>query len=259
MAFISILLQAAPAEVLSEQGKSIEVLQGQVDFLQLMVYVLIGVLAVIVVVAIYILKRLLILQANTDKEQNLRLRDLEKRLNERISSTTKDVARLNDSVETLKIDQTRVAQQTARQLQEKTKNGGYADMLNRQAASTTDLNSQSRQNPLSQQQATKLAEVVKFFSLQEMDDGHVGVLERRLVNDDTLAWFRMTINGNNATFEVNQKAVSNILADIPQMRNYTNQFDPLPGATGIKTLVPGRMRKEGKSWVVTDKVTIKLV
>lgn len=242
---ICILIQSTSAEVVSELSEKVEVLERLLSKQQILIYILFGLIVLFVAVLFFIVKRILNLQIETDRTQNLRLQEIEQKLQDSLASANNNVNVLKDQVESLKRTQTRTIE-ASRQPQPMTSQANQASTQNSQRSSSSSNIGTTPQN------------VVKYFSLQQGEGVQLSVLDRHLVDDSSMAWFKMTISGNNATFEINQNSVSSILADIPQLHSYTNPFDSVTNPSQILTVRPGQMRKEGKSWIVTQKITIKL-
>lgn len=97
----------------------------------------------------------------------------------------------------------------------------------------------------------------KYFMMQAAGS-RLSVTDR-LLKDDNRGWFRMDFNGNNATYQINETAASQILEDVATLKIFVKDFDILGNASSIKTIKPGRMERQGNEWVVTEKTTIKLV
>lgn len=97
----------------------------------------------------------------------------------------------------------------------------------------------------------------KYFMLQELN-GQLLVRDRNL-KTDPIGWFVMEIQGERATYDINPKMIPSILADLSTMRLCANDFESKPNASSIRTVKKGVLRKEGQSWVVTEKITITLV
>lgn len=253
----SILLQAASAEVLSELTQRLEDLEVQAGTQQLLIYILLGILVVFLLVSFFIVKRLLILQSDIDNKQTERIGAIEKKINSLITTTNNNLGKMNDQMDILKKKQDMVP--TSPQ-QQSVHSGGYADMIRQQNSSgQVSQSQQNNRGSISNQETNQPTKMVKFFSLQEGQGSQLSVLERHLVDDGSMAWFKMTITGDTASFEINPNAVGSILSDIPQLHSYAQPFDSPQNPTRVLTVRPGKMRKDGKSWIVTDKINVKLV
>lgn len=253
----SLLLQAASAEMLSELTQKLEDLEIQVGTQQLLIYILLGVLVSFVLVAFFIVKRLLILQSDIDTKQTERIGAIEKKINVLITTTNNNLGKMNDQMDILKKKQDSI--QTTSQSQS-AYYGGYTDKLRQQnSPGQVSQPQQSNRGSNSNQETNQPTKMVKYFSLQEGQDSQLSVLERHLVDDGSMAWFKMTITGDAASFEINPNAVVSILSDIPQLHSYAQPFDSPQNPTRVLTVRPGKMRKDGKSWIVTDKINVKLV
>ena len=254
----SVSIQTALNNVLSELPK-IESLKEQVGSLeeqinnqQFLIYVLFGLLVVLLLVSFLFVKRLLKEQMDIDKRQNARLSEIEKQFNIRIKNASDDVNKLSEQMDILKQKQER--QSVISQQQTPVK--GFSGQ--QQASNPSSQAQQGFGGTNTNTGSPSPQKMVKFFSLQEGQGSQLSVLERHLVDDGSLAWFKMNINGNTATFEINPNATVSILSDIPQLHSYATPFDSIQNPTRVLTMRPGQMRKDGKSWIVTEKITIKL-
>lgn len=253
----SLLLQAASAEMLSELTHKIEDLETLVDTQQLLLYILLGIMVVFLLVAFFIVKRLLILQSDVDKKQTERIVLIEKKVNTLITTTNNNLGKLNNEMDILKKKQDSISVIPQSQ---STHSGGFADMFRQQSSSgQVSQPQQSNRDSYSNQELNQHSKTVKYFSLQEGQGSQLSVLERHLVDDGSMAWFKMIITGDTASFEINPNAAGSILADIPQLHSYAQPFDSTQNPSRVLTIRPGKMRKDGKSWIVTDKITVKLV
>ena len=253
----SLLLQAASTEMLSELNQKLEDLEMQVGNQQLLIYILFGALVAFVLLAFFIVKRLLILQSDIDKKQTERIGAIEKKINALITMTKNNLGEMNNQMDILRKKQDSIPMTSQSQ---SAHSGGYADMLRLQNSSgQVSQPQQSNRGSNSNQETSQPTKMVKYFSLQEGQGNQLSVLERHLVDDGSMAWFKMTITGDAASFEINPNAVGSILSDIPQLHSYAQPFDSPQNPTRVLTVRPGKMRKDGKSWIVTDKINVKLV
>ena len=246
----NVLSELPKIESLEEQVGSLE---EQVNSQQFLIYVLFGLLAVIMLASFLFVKRLLKDQIDTDKRQNVRLSEIEKQFNIRFKNASDDVNKLSEQMDILKQKQER---QTVSSQQPQTPSRGFPGQ--QQASNSSYQTQQGIGVTNSNTGSTSPQKMVKYFSLQEGQGSQLSVLERHLVDDGSLAWFKMNINGNTATFEINPNATVSILSDIPQLHSYATPFDSIQNPTRVLTMRPGQMRKDGKSWIVTEKITIKL-
>lgn len=102
----------------------------------------------------------------------------------------------------------------------------------------------------------------KYFSLSQNTDGTLFVAERKLKDDSSKSWFYMSLAPGQAEaeFYINEQVTDSILADIPTLRLCTgNAFDARPQASRIRVSKPGKIRKEGQYWMVTEKIEIELI
>lgn len=246
----NVLSELPKIESLEEQVKSLE---EQVNNQQLLIYVSIGLIVVLMLTTFLFIKRLLKEQIETDKRQNARLAEIEKQINIRFKNANDDVNKLSEQMDILKQKQEKQSLMSQRQqvpTRESTgqQHANYSSFQTQQGIGGTSANT-STMPP---------QKMIKYFSLQEGQGSQLSVLERHLVDDESLAWFKMNINGNTASFEINPNATGSILSDIPQLHSYATPFDSVQNPTRVLTVRPGQMRKEGKSWIVTEKITVKL-
>lgn len=188
-------------------------------------------------------------QEERDVEQDRKLKELAKKLNKTLEDTS---SALDRKVKDLQDDNARMAAQQKQQA-----SANNAQKTNQSDPSShTAGNSSSNDNKVKQQPAQQPKSVVKYFMLNEIG-GRLLARERNL-KDDPVSWFRMEINGNRATYDINRKMLGEILSDMATLRICTKDFESKSGARDIVTQKQGTMEKTGTDWIVTEKLAIKL-
>jgi len=253
----SLNTQVISPDNLSEMTEKLETLGAQVEAQQFFIYILFGILAIFLLAAFFLVKRFVALQYETDKKQNDRLVKIENHFNVKVKENNGDLISLNEEFQALK-----------KKLEKITVVSQVHSARPESIYPSSALSQKPESNPYQQRSTVSEAytnvasstpvNIIKYFSLQEGQGNSLSVLERHLVDDSSMAWFKMNITGNTATFEINQNAVRNILADIPQLHRYALPFDSVQNPSRVETVRVGQMRKDGKNWIVTEKITVKL-
>lgn len=103
--------------------------------------------------------------------------------------------------------------------------------------------------------------VKKYASFTQDINGQMSINEWDLVDDPSGQLFEISFDKDraNATFVINQGNVGNMLCDLPNLRNYANDFDAPPVPKGIKVTEPGTLKRSGDVWVMNRKMTIEIV
>ena len=226
-------------ETIHDLKKDVKAARRHITFLYVLLFATLG-------GAYYLNKKRKGLQTDVDSEQNLKLQHLEDRLNNKIDDRS---SRLQQEMEDIR----KAGKAQAQAAQNST--NGQSTQGNRYGNSGGNNTQTSSQGTQTQKGTSN--DTCKYFMLQE-SNGQMLVRDRNLKSEPN-GWFSMEINGNRATYDINPKMVSVILADIATLKLCAKDFETKPNAKGIQTVKKGTMQREGQAWVVTDKISIKLV
>lgn len=180
------------------------------------------------------------IQAEIDSRQNQQLRDLKREIDKQLSAGSSKIQQEMDNLRRANTAKT-VSQPSGQP----------------QTTPSPSNDTQRTPTPATQPQKETAKSSCKYFMLQE-SNGQMFVRDRNLKSEPS-GWFAMEISGDRASYDINPKMTSTILADIATLKLCANNFETNPNATSIKTVKKGTLKRDGQSWVVTDKITIKLV
>lgn len=103
--------------------------------------------------------------------------------------------------------------------------------------------------------------VSKYCSFLIDEKGAVKTEQRILTDDDSYHWFRICYEegSDRATYTINLRRRDAILSDLQTFQNYTEPFVLTGMPSDIKVTRQGILRREGKTWVVTQKVKVTFI
>ena len=235
---------------IEELQNTVQTLKEQVETQQTILWVLIGLFVLYIIYTFISSRRNQQVQQTTDETQDDRLAKLERRLELKINNANSALEqKMKGMVDDVKEQATIKAQSTPHQAQ------GYSAFI-RDVSGSHGRMSQEQKHEIPYSSVPK--NNIKYFTPQE-SGGQLSVKERNLKDDGSRSWFVMDINGDAATYDINKQVTEDILADQSVLRICANEFEPNASARDIKTIKKGTLRKEGQSWIVTQKITIELV
>ena len=235
---------------IEELQNTVQTLKEQIETQQTILWVLIGLFVLYIIYTFISSRRNQQEQQTTDDTQDDRLATLEKKLEIKINRANSALEqKMKGMVDDVKEQATIKAQSTPHHAQ------GYSELVREWKESHGRIaQEQKRDIPYSPAPKNN----IKYFTPQE-SGGQLSVKERNLKDDGSRSWFVMAINGDMATYDINKQVAEDILADQSVLRICANEFEPNASARDIKTIKKGTLRKEGQSWIVTEKITIELV
>lgn len=195
--------------------------------------------------AYYLNKKWRHIQYDTDTKQNEKIKDLVSKVNDMISDSS-----------------SRLQQEMAELRKTGYKQANVQNIGQNQTNQTARTDGPGGGSTTPTTQGTQVYretsnDTCKYFMLQE-SHGQLMVRDRNLKSEPN-AWFSMEINGNRASYDINPKMIPVIMGDIATLKLCANNFEVKPNASSIKTLKKGTLQREGQTWVVTEKISIKLV
>lgn len=116
--------------------------------------------------------------------------------------------------------------------------------------------------PVSQEERQPVSQNGKKYASFSQDiNGQMSINEWDLADDPDGQLFEICFNGDgaNASFKINRNNVGNMLHDLPNLRNYANDFKVPPMPQDIRVIEPGTLKRSGDSWIMDRKMTIKIV
>ena len=128
--------------------------------------------------------------------------------------------------------------------------------------SNTDPVLTSVMTPPVEKSSTPVLQLVsKYCSFLIDEKGSVKTEQRILTDDDSYHLFRICYEegSDRATYTINLRRRDAILADLQTFQNYTEPFSLTGMPSDIKVTRQGILRKEGKTWVVTQTVKVSLI
>lgn len=247
--------------IISDQIDSLEQqlssLESQLENQQLIIWVLVAFFVICAITIFLALRRNMGIRSQTGIVETKMVSQMDKRLFAKVDDLSRQVSALKEKIEVIEQKEATVEKDIKNRLTLLQRNTGNSDVRESNQVVRHDVVHQKESQNLPLQKSSGTSST-KYFSLQE-EEGQLFVKERNLKDDSSRSWFRMEISGDTATYDINQHVVSSILEDISTLRLCANDFDPNPSSTAIMTIKPGHLRKEGHSWVVTEKITVKLI
>lgn len=100
--------------------------------------------------------------------------------------------------------------------------------------------------------------IVKFGTFLVDENGSIRTEQRILTDDNSSHLFRIEYEEGSdvATYTINSSKKSAILADVQTFQNFTEQFVVTGTPTDVFVEKIGKLRKSGRSWVVTNKLKV---
>lgn len=110
------------------------------------------------------------------------------------------------------------------------------------------------------ERVSRPAKIVRYGSFRVDEDGSIKT-EQRVWTDDGSSnhLFRIEFeeNANTASYTINPNRKDAILADLQTFQNYTDKFMLSGGVPkDVNVVHEGKLRKDGREWVVTEKLKV---
>lgn len=108
---------------------------------------------------------------------------------------------------------------------------------------------------------SKPNKVVKYGTFRIDDNGDLKTEQRVMTDNNSIHLFRIEYQegSNDAIYSINEMRKSAILSDLQTFQNFTEDFVITGSPSDIRVDRVGKLKKIGKSWVVSQKLKVSFV